>query len=360
MVMLKKARGIDLSYNSSSIREKLSAYDWDVGALMPWVGKDGRTRITLTNEDGKPYNRIIRNANTAYTKDAWLRLEEQIVRMTRSKLRVVDDLTAEGLTHQVPEGMGVTMLQEELLADYGEARFTMDGMAKARRDRPEVSIRNFPLPLLTADMSFSGRQLAISRNGRNRLPIDLTTLEQLTRKMDEKVENMFVGTETYTFAGVTIYGLTTHPQRITNTLTLPTAPGWAPSVTVDEVLDMIQDLQDIYFSGPYGMYFSRAWGKYLNGDYSDSYRGGTLLNRLKEIDGIKWMRQLDALGTGFKIVLFSLDMQTIRVVNIVPYRVLNWNAMGGLAEHWKLLKGQVPQLRTNANNQIGLNVGIAA
>ena len=365
MVMTKQRRrsddGVDFLFNSREVQSRLAPYDYDTGAMQPWIGKDGRARITLTDRDtGVARNRIIGNANTAYTKDAWIRKMDEIVRASRTKLRIVDDLTAAGLTYTVPEGMGVTRLEEEVMQDFGEARWTMDGMAKARRDRPEVSIRYHPLPLLTADLSFSGRQLAISRNGRNRIPIDTTTIEQNTRKMMEKEERLFVGTETYTFAGDTIYGLLNHPQRLSATLTLPTAPGWTPAVFIDELLAGIQDLQDDEFPGPYGLYFSRAYGQYFNGDYADTYGGDTLMTRMEKVKGFSFMRQLDSLGTGFKVVIVQLTSDVIRVVNITPLRLLNWNTMGGLAEHWKLLMGRVPQLRTDAGNKIGLWNGIAA
>lgn len=353
---------LDFLFNSGSLRQRLQPFNWNVSALQPWVDpRDNKTKITLYDPDtGKPFNRIVSNAPYSYSRDAWIAAQDTVIRASRSTLRVLDDLVAAGLTYTVPEGMGVTQLEESVTGDFGEARFVMEPTAKARRDRPTVTYRRHPLPLITADLSFLSRQLAVSRNRRNRIPIDTTTLEQNSRKMDEKIEGMFVGTETYTFAGDTIYGLTNHPQRVTATLTLPTAPGWTPSITYDEINSGIQDLQDLEFSGPYGMYFSRAWGEYFRGFFSDVYAAGTLIENVRKIDGISWARQLDALGTGFKLVIFQLSSDVIRAVRIIPRRVINWNTMGGLSEHWKLLDGVVPQLRTNADNEIGLWHGVAA
>lgn len=359
MVKVKERFNVDFAFNQRSLRERLERHNWDSRALQPYV-VNGKTFVSYMDDDGKLRRRLISNAPTSYTRDAWIRVQETLIRSTRTNLRVVNDLVAAGLTYTVPEGMGVTRLEESVMSDVGEARFTMEPMAKSRRDRPEVTVRHHPLPLVTADLSFAARQLAISRNGRNRIPIDTTMLEMNTRKMWEKVEGLFVGTETFSFAGDTIYGLTNHPQRVTATLTLPTAPGWTPQVLYDEILAGIQDLADMEFSGPYGVYYSRAWGQYFNGMFSDVYGAGTLLNNLRNIEGISWWRQLDSLGTGFKLVMFQLSSDVIRVVNITPLRLINWNTMGGLAEHWKLLMGIVPQLRTNADNEIGLWHGVGA
>ena len=192
------------------------------------------------------------------------------------------------------------------------------------------------------------------------MPLDTTSIEQNTRKIVEQVEQLTLGTAaSYSYGGGTVYGLTNTPYRVTKTLTLPTAVGWEPAVTYDEILDMIQSLQDIYFNGPYGVFMSPGWTKYMNTDYSAAYPGVSLASKLREVEDIRFVRKVDYLS-GFQIVMFQLTKDVIRAVTGMPMTTMQWESQGGMMVNFKIMCIMVPEVRANASDQTGICHGTAA
>lgn len=353
---------LDFIYNGQGygdVADRLLEANLDFGALRPFRDPaTGRRFVSLQQPGGKAKN-FLTNAPATLTKDQWLALDESIIRIAEPELRVWGDISALGLTYRVPNGMGTTVLQEQTMGDFGTATISMDGLKRSDRDRPEFDLRNFPLPIISGDIQFSARELAVART--SGAPLDTTSAERVTRRIAEQVESLTIGSAlSYTYGGGTIYGLTNKPERVSKVLTLPTAAGWSPEQTVDEVLDMIASLQDLHFNGPYGVYFTPAWTRYLDGDYSSTYAGETLRTRLAKIEDIRFMRKINYGLTGYQIVVFQLTSDVIRAVTGMDLTTVQWDAMGGLAKNWKILCIMVPQLRTNANGTTGICHGVAA
>jgi len=342
-----------------NVAEALIDADMDPGALRPW--RSTKTRKSYITVNGKNY---VTNAPTTTTKDQYKYMDAKLVTVARPLLRVWSDLVGAGLTYTVPDGMGTMILQEQTITDGGSARVDMDALAESERDRPTFDIRNFPLPIVHGDVSFPARGLAMSRRaGMAGISAawDTTMLEQVTRRIVEKIELMTIGqANSFSYGGGTVYGLTTKPQRLTSTLTLPTDPSWSPALLTDEVNGMIKSLQDINFNGPYGMYFSPNWSTYMNGDYASTYGGETLGMRLDKIEDISFRRKIRYGLSGYQIIIFELNSSVIRAVTGMRLQTIQWDTKGGLAKHWKIMGIMVPQLRSNADDQTGINHGVAA
>lgn len=339
------------------VADRLLESGMNPAVLRPWRSRNGQSYIT-TNQDGKPRH-FPTNAPATLTREGWIYLDQAVQGVALPELRVWGDIIRSGLTFDVPNGMGTIVLQDQTVTDAGAATISMDGLKGSERDRPEFDIRNFPLPIVHGEFSFSARQIAVSRAAG--VPLDTTMARMVTRRIVEQVESLTIGTaSTYSYGGGTVYGLINKPQRITRSLTLPTAAGWTPSVLVDEVLLMIDDLQAIYFNGPYGMYFSPAWTKYFDSDYSDLYAGQTLRTRLALLGDIQYMRKLSYGLTGYQIVVFQLTEDVIRAITGMPLTTLQWDSKGGLAKNFKIMAIMVPQVRHNADGVTGICHGVAA
>lgn len=354
--------GVDHIFNGQGhgdVADMLIDADMNPAMLRPWRSK--KTRRSYITLNGKNY---VTNAPATMTKDQWKYMDQKLVTVARPQLRVWSDIVGAGLTYTVPDGMGTIVLQEQTITDGGSARVDMDALVESERDRPTFDIRNFPLPIVHGDVSFSARQLAVSRRsgtGGVSAPLDTTMLEQVTRRIVEKIELMTIGqASSYSYGGGTVYGLTTKPQRLTSSMTLPTDPGWTPALFVDEILDMISDLQDINFNGPYGMYYSPSWSKYINGDYTSAYASDTLGTRLDKIEDISFRRKVRYGLTGFQVILFELNPSVIRAVTGMRLQTIQWDSKGGLAKHFKIMAIMVPQLRSNADDETGINHGVAS
>lgn len=352
---------VDYIFNGQgfgSVADRLIDANMDPGVLRPWrSAKNGKSYVTL-NVRGRPKN-FVTNTPATLTYDAWKDIDRRLIRVARPLLRVWGDLVGAGLSYSVPDGMGTTVLQQQTMTDWGFASVSMDGVRESDRDRPVFDTRYFPMPIIHGSFQFTARQMAAARRGA--VPLDIGGMDQITRKVVEKVESFCIGTATtFSYGGGSIYGLTTMPERVTKTMTLPTAAGWTPAVLVDEINDMIQDLQDMNFNGPYGMYFSPSWAKYMNGDYADTYGGETLRSRLDKIEDLSFIRKLHYGLTGYQVVIFQLDENFIRAVQGMKLTTLQWDSHGGMVKNFKILCIMLPQLRTNADEEIPLVHGTAA
>lgn len=343
------------------VADRLIAANMDTNVLRPWLDKYGRSCVDVFDgydSNGKPkVKTMITNAPATLTKEAWQLLDETIIKVARQQLRVWGDVVGLGLTFNVPNGMGTTVLQHQTMTDSGEAAISMDGLRETNRDRVTYDLKNIPLPIIHSDFSFGLREILVSRSGGG---IDTTQAEQAARKCWEQVEKLIIGTaSSYTYGGGTIYGMTNLPQRLTSTMTLPTDPSWSPQLFIEEFNGMIQDLEDLNFHGPYGVWYSNGWSQYMNGDYSATYKGGTLRNRAAETDNVQFWRKADYLPN-FQIVISQLTSDVIQAVTGMEFRTLQWDTHGGLQKNFKIMGIKVPRLRYTSDNVTGLLHAVAA
>lgn len=339
-----------------TVADRLLASNMDPNALRPFVGRDGRSYMVV-NRDGKPQVQV---CNTAATlrKDEWITLDTAVIRAARPALRVWGDLVSAGLTYNIPNGMGTTILQHQTMTDAGEATHSMDGLRDSNRDRPHFDLVSLPLPIVHADFSFSLREIMVSRN--TGAPLDTTMAEQSARKIAERTEKLLLGTiDQYTYGGGTIYGLTNFPQRLTTTVHLPTGAGWTPQSLVDDILGMIQQAHNVYFYGPYNLYFSPGWNRYLDSDYSAAYNGNTVRSRIAQINGIASIAQADFLSN-YQILLVQRTPDVVRAVNGMSMTTVQWDEKGGMQKNFKIIAIMVPQIRSNSDGNTGIVHATAA
>jgi len=212
---------MDFIYNgqaSGGVADRLIANNMQVGALRPYLGKDGRTYITVVDNEGKAKAVPVTNAPASLRKDDWKLLDEAIVRVAKERLRAVADLRSAGLTFGIANGMGKTILETETQSDISPAEISMDGLRLSSADRPHFELTNLPLPIIHKDFNFTARQLTTSRNGGS--PLDTTTAELAGRRVAEEAEKLLLGvSSSFAYGGGTVYGLTNFPSRITASLT---------------------------------------------------------------------------------------------------------------------------------------------
>lgn len=328
----------------------LLAHNMDVGALRPFVGRDGRSYVTI-NENGKPRT-IVTNAPASLRIREWIQLDRTIMVAAKQRLRAVADLRAAGLVLTIPNGMGTTFLQYQTMGNITPATISMDALRKAENDRPEFDIAGMPLPIIHKDFQFTARQIAVSRNGG--APLDTITAELAGRRVAEEAEKLLLGTSgSFSYGGGTVYGYTNHPNRITYTLTNPTGVGWTPSDTVGDILAMRQLLVDDLHFGPYTLYFGTAWGRYLDEDYSAAKGDNTLRERILKTDMISSIRMLDYLS-GYQVLMIQMSPDVVREVIGMDITTLQWESNGGMELHYKVMAMMTPQVRVDPAGNAGI------
>jgi hypothetical protein len=345
----------------------------DVGMLRPFRGADGHSYLSLNSRDPKNPDKVIKvaypiqklmaagvpvmNAVATLKKDDWLLIDQTVRESAKPRLRLVGDLRGSGLTLNIPNGMAKSMLESYTMGDITPATMSMDGMRRSESDRPTFDSYNLPLPIIHKDVDFPARQVLISRNGN--APLDTTALRLASRRVAEEAEKLALGVAaSYSYGGATIYGITNFPSRNTQVLTAPTAGGFSGAVHVNEILAMIQKSRDDNMNGPWMLYYSPAWGQYLDADYSATKGENTLRMRVRDIEGILDIRQLDYL-TGNQVLLVQWDQDNIREVIGQDITTVQWESHGGFMLHFKVLCIMVPQLRADPSGQSGIVHGTA-
>jgi hypothetical protein len=363
---------------SGNWARRLLDNELDVGAMRPYLHRDkyGRTQSFITRNhctgwDQKKRQPIINARPVPTFNDTnatlrildWIQLDEAVIRAAKPRLRAAKDLREAGLVYMLPNGIAKTVMQFQQQSDITGATISMDGLRQGESDRPVFTTINFPIPIIHKDFQFPLRQVLASRTGYS--PLDTTTAELAGRRVAEQVEQLVLGAPTsslllgqasYAWGGGTIQGYMNFSNRITYSITLPTAGGWTPQNTVDDILNMKKASQAAFHFGPWMLYAGLYWDPYLDDDYKPTYNDTTLRQRLREIDGIIDVRTVDYIPDQ-SLILVQQTTDVVRLVIGMDITTVQWESHGGMQLNFKVLCVMIPQLRTDANLNTGIVVG---
>lgn len=336
----------------------------DLGVLRPYIGKDGRSYVTV-NQNGKK-KKLLTNAPATLLKDQWELLDTVLLKVARARLRAWGDLMSGGLSVTLQNGLAKTVFQYQDMSDLSPATMSMDALASSNRDRPHFGLVNLPLPITHKEFSFSLREVLTSQVAANTMnssgmSIDTTSGEVAAIKVAEEVEKILLGVSpTYSFGGGTIYGYTNFPFRDTKSMTTPT--GSNSYQTLADVLDMKKKSQEMFHYGPWMLYNSVSWDQFLDGDYmsaSGVASTETLRSRLSKIEGIQGIRTLDYLPAK-TMVLVEMRPEVVRAIEGMSMTTIDWESKGGLELNFMVMMIGVPQLRADQNGNTGIVHGTHA
>lgn len=341
---------------SGSIATRLLRAGGDPNVLRPY--RDNKDRpVIVVNKKGKPTKSLVHNDTATLRYDEWKEIDRAVITAAKPRLRVFGDLRASGLTYGGFNGMAKSVLLHQDQSDIGPAMVSMNPVKKSENDRPEYGTKGMPLPVISKDFSFNLRELLESRNGST--PLDLTMAALCGEKVAEEVERLCLGTSTnaLAYAGYNLYGMTTFPQRGTQVLTNPTAGGWEPDTTRDEVIAMIKQSYDDYNYGPFRLYYSPNWMPAMQKRYN-VYDATPLATVLGNLEGITSVAQADYLP-GYQMILVQQSPQTIQAVVGMDVTTVQWETHGGMEFHYKVMAILLTRLRSDHYGRTGIVHGTA-
>lgn len=293
----------------------------------------------------------LRTNDTLLYKE-WETIDKAVLKEAQLRLNGVNILLQKGLTFEIQNGLSKTVLAWQDASDLEEAEVNMDGISKARRDRPVYDLNYIPLPIFHKGFSYSSREIAASRQGN--MPLDTTTAELATRKVTEKVEDFLInGSGDYTFGGGTIYGLTDFPNRNQGSLT----SNWDDSATsgdviLTDVLEMKSALIADRFHGPYGLWIPTNYETVLDDDFkADS--DITIRERILKVTNIERVDVIDYMPSD-NVVMLQLTTDVCRIVVGLSIVVVEWDSEGGLRHNFKVMAIMVPQVRSTQADRCGV------
>lgn len=311
----------------------------------------------LLNQSGSVAARLLAsnfNVNALRTngtlqKDEWVYFDNTVVQIARKYLVITQELMARGMTMNLPNALGHTMIEWEKQGDMDPAIITMSGLSESQNDRIIYDLDNMPVPIIHKDFNINIRALAASRN--KGLPLDTTQAQIASRKVSELIETLIFDGASVLGSGKPIYGLRTAPYRNTGSL----AESWLTSSGDSIVRDtnaMLTALDNDNMYGPYGMFIGSSVGIRFGEDYkSESDR--SIMERLRTIENLAFIKTTKDLAPG-EVIVFQLTPDVIDLVMGMTPTTIEWDTHGGMITNFKVMAIIVPRVRNDLLNQSGI------
>lgn len=348
---------VSLDFNGGDVFDRLLSVNMDLGALRPYVCRDGKVRASLlTNKiDDNTGQRIrkefVVNTTTTMTRDAWLMFDTQVIEAAKAKLMAWNRLRSVG-TLTIPDGMAVTKLEQQRRGDITPAIISMDGLRQGEADIPQYDDISLPLPIIHKDADFSARDVAVSRRGGQ--PLDTTNIRLAGEMVAKAVEELLLGVRPiYYYAGSAVYGYTNFPQRLTKVITSPENGGWTPATAKTEIIAAIKQLIAQFHNGPFDILYGLGWYQYMQQSYSTLYDSETLVSTIRSLDKVGSVEMCDLL-TGYQLIITERNPAVQRAVVGMDITTVQWESHGGMKKHYKVMAIMVPQLRADILGQTGI------
>jgi uncharacterized linocin/CFP29 family protein len=215
----------------------------------------------------------------------------------------------------------------------------------------DFGIASMPIPMIHKEFTLDLRQLEVSRRGG--LPLDTVQAEVATRKIAELVDSII-------FTGVTIaqnlgqgYGILTHPNRITGSVSAT----WLTATGAQVIFDVLA-MQAALFAknmfGPYMIFVPTATYINLSNDFK-AMGDKTILQRMLEIPGIQGIMPTNRL-TGSTVVMMQMTSDVIQLVDGMQPTMVEWEERGGFELNFMVFCILLPRVRADYNNQCGIAV----
>lgn len=326
----------------------------DLGASRPYLKTNAAGEVigAFVNINGR--ERMVMNATLR--KDEWVEYDKAVVATAKDRLVAVQLMQRYGLTYNLANGFGKTILETEKMSGMPDAEISMDGITRAKSSRVEFGIDYLPLPIVHEDFDINSRTLAASRTTGD--PLDTIQVEEATIMVAEKIEDIFFnGASSYAFGSGTLYGLTDFPSRVTGSLSTNWDDMTASTYTIGEqiiadVIAMKQASLDAKHRGPWVLFVPGNYETTLEKDYVSGY-AETIRERILRTENIKEVVISDKLSDD-NVVLMQLTKNVARMVIGMPISTIEWMALGDMVHQFKVLGIMVPQFRADHSGNTGI------
>jgi len=231
---------------------------------------------------------------------------------------------------------------------------SLSGLATGNKDKPAYSTRFGALPITSFPFNFTIRELAASRDGGGETLEDVGMRIAAQRVAECSEEVLYLGGPT--FNAMPMYGLTTHPSRITASFTAGT---WTGAITsaqrLKDIVDGVAAMDNNRMHGPYMVLMPNAFKVHLDADYAPNglQSEGTLRERILKIGGLTEILISDFCPAN-TIIILQMDTSTIRIANGLAPQTVQWDMYGGMQLEFLVMAIQVPEIRGDGGGRLGI------
>ena len=285
--------------------------------------------------------------NAVLRHEEWLELDAALINVALPRLRIVEDLRAAGLVHNLG-GLGTIMTGYEKASDISPADVSMDGLAQSENDTIDFTEVQVPVPITHKDYRINLRKLEASR--RLGESIDVMTARAAARQVAEQLEDaVFNGISSINVNGQTITGLTN--QADINTLG-GTDWGTIANIYTDCMNAVATEEADNFF-GPYDMYVATTQYGQMRQIYADGSRESAMERVLRGIPQIRSIRVSDSLTAG-SAILFEMREDVIDLAIAQDIVNIEWETKGGWVMWNKVYAVMVPRVKSDYDGRSGI------
>jgi len=282
-------------------------------------------------------------------KDEWKLLDNVLIDVARNRLVAVQELVSRGLTYNIPNGLGTTILEWEQVTDMTPAEVSMSGVREGANDTRDFTLKSMPLPIIHKDFNINIRKLEASRKSGQ--PLDVAQATLAATLVTESVESMvFLGHATRE-GNARIYGLTTEPNRNTGSVTANWATATGAQILTD-VLAMVDKAYTDNMYGPFGIFIPYNAYVHMGEDYKAAV-GGTIMDRVLAVPSIAFVKPTKDLATSH-VVMVQLTADVIDEVMGLQPTMVQWESNGGMTVNFKVMAIMIPRIRSTVTTQSGV------
>lgn len=257
-------------------------------------------------------------SNATLRKDEWEMIDTRVNEVMRERLTIVEDVRGRGLVTSV--SLGTTLRITERLEQFDAAEVSYDGDTEPGKDRPSFLRDTIPVPVVSKDFSISWRQLEASRTRGE--PLDTTAAAAATRRVRDRMQDLFVNGFGHGPDGNAIPGLVNAANR--QTLTLTTAWDLSGADIIADVLRMLETAYAVNLFGPFFLYVPKNYWATIQDDYSDQKGDRTFLERILAFEDIEAVRPLDTLADD-NVLLVQMTEDVLDLSEAQAVTTVQWD-----------------------------------
>lgn len=291
------------------------------------------------------------SANAALRKDEWILLDQVVNQPRREELVGFSSIAGRGLTFNLGNPMGTTVIEWEDHGEVSPASVHMLAGTMSEDDLVDHGLRGIPVPIVSKGFTLDERVL---ETGRMRgTPIDVTNADAATRQVALAIDGLFFNAN-LAYGGYTLYGFTEHPQRVTaahGTNGLWTAGAKTAQNILDDVLTMIGALYVAKVTGPFELFIPASYWIVLQDDFK-AEGDDTLMERILKIQGLESIKVSYQLTN--EVVLVSMQRQTVDAAVGFQPTLVQWQTQGGAINHFRVMSIIVPRVKRDYDGTSGI------
>lgn len=296
--------------------------------------------------------------NSLLSKLEWTEVDNAVLAAAVPRLVTLDMLRRRGLTTRLG-GLGTLVSQWPVASEMTAATVNLTGQGKGENDLPEETLSGVPIPVIFKEFSIGARTLDASRRLGD--GIDVTSAVAAARVVAESIESLIIdGSTAISLNGSVIYGLTSEPQRNTDTAANYGGGDWGTiSNVVPTVAGMINAANADNFFGPFGiLIYPTQYNQAALSFYTDG-SGQTALQRIVSLANIAEVQMCAGLAAG-EVVLFDLSRTTIDWAEALALQTLEWASGDGMVSHFKVMAVGAPRVKNSGTSKSGIVHATAA